>query len=372
MNKYLSKKITYLSFYAIIGVVYCHAYNYYNRFLQPTTILAEGMTPGAMLQFFISNGLVRFGVPLFFCFSGYLFFCNWDFKWKEYLQKIGKRIRTLVIPYLIWTILAGGLLYSVYRVVGVERYSIVKEKVGALLEYDPLTWLLSSPAFQLWYVLDLLKLVIISPVIYWLLKKCKLLPVIIFGVFWVFELTFFINCEGLLFFTLGSYLAINKVKILGMEELQDNTKNMKGYKINTYLLTILWIGGCFIYALISATMGNFLYTPYILLLLYKVNVITGLCAVWKQYDLKAGQWQEKKWVKAMVSCTVFVYMAHEPLLHLLTDILLEKFMYNGVHTLVYFGLPLLIIAGCIGLGLGIKKVCPKVYGVLVGGRGTER
>lgn len=54
-------------------MVFCHAYNFFDRFLQPTTILAEQNFPGAMLQFFISNGLVRFAVPLFFAFSGYLF-----------------------------------------------------------------------------------------------------------------------------------------------------------------------------------------------------------------------------------------------------------------------------------------------------------
>ena len=170
MNKYLSKK-KYLSFVAIIGVVFCHAYNFFDRFLQPTTILAEQNFPGAMLQFFISNGLVRFAVPLFFAFSGYLFFCNWDFAWKSYLNKICKRVRTLIVPYLIWTALAGGLLYVVYMNVGLEKYSTVSEKLGVIWEKGIISLLISSPAFQLWYVVDLFKLVIIAPIIYWLVKK---------------------------------------------------------------------------------------------------------------------------------------------------------------------------------------------------------
>lgn len=371
MSEYFSKKIKFLSFFAIIGVVFCHAYNYYNRFLQPTTILAEGTTPGAMLQFFISNGLVRFGVPLFFLFSGYLFFHNFQFTWKGYLKKLGKRVRTLVVPYLIWTALAGGLLYVVYKAVGLERYSIVWEKVGVLLEQGILGWLLSSPAFQLWYIADLFKMVIISPLIYWLVKKCKLFPVIIFGILWLLEISFLINGEGLFFFTMGAYFAVNQVKIVGMEDLKETVIDKGAFKRNTNLLTVLWVGGCFTYALLSATMGDAAYTPYVLLVLYKINVLTGLASVWRQYDLKAGDWQEKKWVKAVVSCTVIVYVAHEPLLHLLTDILLEKLTFDGAHTLVYFVLPIAIIAGSIGLGLGIKKVCPKVYNVLVGGRGTE-
>ena len=267
--------------------------------------------------------------------------------------------------------MAGGLLYVVYMNVGLEKYSTVSEKLGVIWEKGIISLLISSPAFQLWYVVDLFKLVIIALIIYWLVKKCKIFPIIVFGILWMLELTFIINCEGLLFFTIGSYLAVNKVKIVGMEELQDDVKGKKGYKIKTYLLMAIWIVGCFTYAFISGTMGNVSYTPYVLLVLYKVNVITGLCTVWRRYDLKAGKREEKNWVKAIVSCTVFVYMAHEPILHLLTDILLEKFTYNGARTLVYFVLPIFVIVGCIGLGLGIKKLCPKVYGVLVGGRGTE-
>ena len=369
MNKYLSKKITFLSFFAIIGVVYCHAYNYYNRFLQPTTILAEGTTPGAMLQFFISNGLVRFGVPLFFAFSGYLFFCKWEFSWNGYLKKIWTRVRTLIVPYLIWTALAGGLLYMVYMMVGLERYSTVWERVGAFMEQGVWAWLSSSPAFQLWYVVDLFKLVIISPLIYWLVKKCKVFPIILFGILWLMELSFVINCEGLLFFTIGSYLAVNKKEIRGMVDIKDTIIDKERYKRNAALLTILWVGGCFTYALISATMGEEPFVPLVLLMLYKVNVLTGLAVVWRQYDIKAGDWQEKNWVKEIVSCTVFVYMAHEPFLHLMTDVLLDRLVFNGAHTLVYFALPMVDIVGCIGLGLFIKKICPKVYGVLVGGRG---
>ena len=261
-------------------------------------------------------------------------------------------------------------MYGVYRVVGLERYSTIWEKVGIFLEQGAIGWLLNSPAFQLWYIVDLFKLVIVSPIIYWLVKKCKLFPVLLFGILWFLHISFLIDSEGLFFFTLGSYLAVNKVKIQGMEALQDTYTDKDRYKRCAYFLTIIWIGGCFGYSLLSATMKDVWYTPYVLLMLYKINVITGLLSVWKQYDLKQGDWQDKGWIKAVVSCTVFVYMAHEPLLHLLTDVLLEKNVFNGAHTLVYFALPMVIVAGCIGTGLLVKKICPKVYGMLVGGRGV--
>ncbi len=368
MNEYLSKKIKFMSFFAIVGVVYCHAYNYFDRFLQSTTVLTEGATPGAMLQFFISNALVRFAVPLFFAFSAYLFFVNFEFSWKGYLKKVLKRVWTLLVPFLIWTVFAGAFLYIVYKVVGLERYSIVYEKIGMMLENGVWVWLFDSPAFQLWYLADLFKLVLLSPVLYWLVKKCKLFPVILFGILWVLEWSLFINYEGLFFFTLGAYLSVNKVNLAGMTDLADTHMDKGKYKSVTKVITILWVVGCFGYALMSGTMGDRPYVTYLLLILYKVNVITGLVSVWRLYDLNAGVWQEKKWVNAIVSCNVFVYVAHEPLQHLLTDILLEKMVFNGAHTLIYFVLPMVMILGCTGLGILLKKACVKVYGALTGGR----
>lgn len=273
-----------------------------------------------------------------------------------------------MVPFLIWSALAGALLYAVYKVVGLQRYSIVYEKVGTMLENGVWIWLFDSPAFQLWYLADLFKLVLISPIIYWLVKKCKLVPVIVFGILWVLEWSMFINYEGLFFFTVGAYLAVNKKKISGVVSLSDAMQDKEKYRSVTKLVVVLWVAGCFCYALMSGTMGGSPYVTYLLLLFYKVNVITGLASVWRLYDLSVGPWQEKKWVNEMVSCTVFVFVSHEPLQHLLTDVLLEKMVFNGAHTLIYFVLPLMMILFSIGMGILLKKSCVKVYGFLTGGR----
>lgn len=367
MNTYLSKKIRVLSFVAIIGVAFCHAYNYFNRFLQPATIIAEGINPGAMIEFAISNALVRFAVPMFAMFSGYLFFCKFTFSWKGYLEKVWKRVRTLVVPFVIWTALAGGFLYIVYQLVGLSRYSIVSEKVGVLLNQGILGWIELPPAFQLWYIVDLFKVVLISPLIYFLVKKCKLLPVLLLFVAWALEKYYLINTEILLFFTFGSYLAVNGIMVSGTDEVAK--EKMPKYKRKTYAITILWLVGCIVYSVISATLGDVEKISYVLLALYKINVITGLISVWRLYDTSSREKWEGKWIKAAVSMTVMIYMAHEPFLHLMTDIILEVFAADIIRVLVYFCVTIGTICGCVFLGLFIKKVCPKVYYVMTGDRG---
>lgn len=57
-----------------------------------------------------SQILSRIGVPLFFVFSGYLFFFSKDntqttFNKNTYLYKLKKRAKTLLVPYLFWNAL---------------------------------------------------------------------------------------------------------------------------------------------------------------------------------------------------------------------------------------------------------------------------
>lgn len=74
MNDYLSKKLRYIGLICMIFVVFIHAYNYQDSFLQPNTIISEGLNLGACLEFMISNALTRSAVPIFFAISGFLFF----------------------------------------------------------------------------------------------------------------------------------------------------------------------------------------------------------------------------------------------------------------------------------------------------------
>ena len=54
----------------------------------------------------MSYGLCASAVPLFFLISGFLYFkgCESQFGLKDYMAKNRKRLRTLLIPYLLWNI----------------------------------------------------------------------------------------------------------------------------------------------------------------------------------------------------------------------------------------------------------------------------
>lgn len=90
----LSRKISVLSFWAMVSVVIIHS-------------KALSGTPAALnvfLQWFITRGLAKWSVPFFFAVSGY-----WFGKWCDRQEVLSdfwrKKIRTLVLPYLLWAVI---------------------------------------------------------------------------------------------------------------------------------------------------------------------------------------------------------------------------------------------------------------------------
>src|SRR5262245_34302895 len=104
IDEYLSRKIKILSLLAIVSVVYIHANNTEPRIQFPDSVIAEDPHVNSFVQFFIANGLARFAVPLFFCVSGYLFFRPGSGEGVMlFLRKIATKLRTIVVPFLIWS-----------------------------------------------------------------------------------------------------------------------------------------------------------------------------------------------------------------------------------------------------------------------------
>lgn len=91
MNEYLSRKLKLLSAFSIVMVIYIHMY-YTEGAHMPTLNLIESS---------IGGGFNRTAVPLFYIISGYLFFLKVPDGFRSIEGKMKKRVRTLLIPYVI-------------------------------------------------------------------------------------------------------------------------------------------------------------------------------------------------------------------------------------------------------------------------------
>ena len=113
----------------------------------------------------LSQGICRIAVPCFFFFSGFLFFSRLE-EWDTgvWLGKIRKRGRTLLLPYILWNVLAllVGVGYGWLRsrfnpeVIPVSLLDTLRQN-GWLNIFWTSTW--GCPIdYPLWFIRDLIVL----------------------------------------------------------------------------------------------------------------------------------------------------------------------------------------------------------------------
>lgn len=358
MNKYLSEKLRIISFISIIMVVFLHSYNLTIKFSSGNIRFDSGYN--IFIQNFFSQGITRVAVPIFFCISGYLFFLNMKGKFNEFVVKYRKRAKTLLLPYLFWS-LWGLIFYFFLQILPQSKNFftsdlIVNYSFAKLLErifIDPIP-------YQLWFVRDLMVLVILSPIIYWLTKYFRAVPIILFFIIWLefFRFSFVIvTNESVFFFCLGAYFAINKRDFL-LKKLEQ-----KYY----FIYTFFWI---LLVSLKTELMHQNSDQKILLLLLPKMSIIFGLIGVWSVYDiLMTKKTSPNMMIFNLSSFSFFLYAFHEPLLKLIKKGL---FYIMGtreiVSVIVYFLAPMVTIIVSILLGSFIKRNLPQFYKLITGGR----
>lgn len=96
-ERHQSKVINAMRFPLITLVVLFHLHT-------PESIVESPYTSyNIVASFFSANGIARLAVPTFFLISGYFYFYHLK-GWSKfvYIDKLRKRLHTLLIPYLLW------------------------------------------------------------------------------------------------------------------------------------------------------------------------------------------------------------------------------------------------------------------------------
>lgn len=158
--------------------------------------------------YFIDGFLRGQSVPIYFFISGYVFFLGITLTKDTYKQKLRNRVKTLLIPFLIWDTLP--LLPWL-----IKQLHIVSTPSVSPLIFNNL-YPQNNP---LWFIRDLMIVVIFTPAIYWLLKHTRHYAICLLGLTW-FALTYW-DLErtnqlvtAFFFFSWGAYMSINQKDML--------------------------------------------------------------------------------------------------------------------------------------------------------------
>lgn len=111
-EKIQSQTISFQRFPLIVGVVLIHSY-FSEVVINGVDLMKNGIFPiYSTVSFLFSQIISRIAVPLFFFISGYLFFFKINLFTREiYLQKLKKKVQTILIPYIFWNLLVIAFFF---------------------------------------------------------------------------------------------------------------------------------------------------------------------------------------------------------------------------------------------------------------------
>lgn len=351
-------------------LVYVHGYNVGDRYLQPFTTLQEPINLNTFIQYFTANGIFRFRIPMLFAISGYLFSLGDS---KDFAVRIQKRIRTLLVPYILWGMIAllltwlmqwsawGQWAITSAHLWG-DTYTPIEQQSLQQLFFRSV---LFPVAFQLWFIRCLFVYNLLYPLLVVILQKTPKIWFGFIGLIWFSTMHFyFIEGEGLLFFTLGIWMQKNQVS------LEEPPTRMR-LSIITPLWIILLLGKTWLAFHGRSWIGPFA-TDSILVLLHKLTIVLGLIVCWFGCDRMVHSAMKQRWFVWCSSFSFIIYALHAPLINYLIEPSIVFFHDTTMaETLSFLLLPIFVGALCIGVGYCIRIISPALFSLLTGNRGME-
>ena len=327
-------KITLISFICSILVIWHHTYN-----LETYKIDANS-TGIANIVWKIENywtQVSEIAVPIFFLLSGYLFFRT--FSWSKLINKYKSRLKSIVIPYLVWC-----SIYYIYFVV-LTNFPVVRNYVnGPRVSLSIFNWLLAlgpESYYTLWFLKYLILFIALTPILYIFIKNKFNVPL---GILIACALV--INTKikmingiptGLDMYIVGSCIAINYKDII----------YYKNKKISYLCIAIVMI----MLATRMMWRNNML-------------IIVFLFAIWFSLDVFDLELEMPWWIKI----TFFIYVFHDMVLEAIEKLFLLIFGSNPLMALLgYLFIPLLTLLIIILFAYIIQPI-KTIYYILTGYR----
>lgn len=351
-----SRRLDLLRFPAIIGILYIHAFETTISFANATLGRADNNALTDGIRILISQCLARIAVPLFFLLSGYLFFANFRWSLRRYLQKIHARIQSLLVPYLFWNalMLIMTLLSQSLPTIG-PYFPEGALMVGKYSPYEYATALLGIGrypiAYHMWFIRDLICLVLLAPIVVVVLRFAALPFFLLVYLCWINEgwPVLAPGAVGVLFFSGGAFCAIKNKSLFCLDRFGPIA-----------LLASLPI------ILADVTYYSAWFHRY----LHRTGLVIEIIAVLYITKVVSRHDQLSKSITALGSASFFVYAAHEPMLGVLRTLAYQYMSLDGPYTilLLYLTIPVMIVITLLIAHQFLSKICPRPLTVISGGR----
>lgn len=266
MPPFFSEKLRILSFFSIIIVFYIHA-------VYPEEV-NETMTIPVIVRSCIAGVFGPCAVPMFYAISGYLFFYGIRNGITDVFKKMRKRVRTLLIPFVIAALYYPAFFMLMEFVPGASAHinsDSYIEKLASMPIGDIFLSLFYDSgdgrpwAFHLWFLRDLIFLIALMPGLYYLRKYTSLWSIVIIL---VLHITFpdYSLLYAMYWFVAGSFV-------------MDKTQKLPQWSI--FMLFALFIAMATYHQFNAHHFNEYESWKYFIFL----ETSFGVCSIWSMYDI---------------------------------------------------------------------------------------
>ena len=358
-----SKTIDCLRFPLCVGVVLIHSELFQLTIGGGKIIQHESLFPIYHHFSYLIGSIANIAVPLFFFISGFLFFYKVDkFSRNIYIYKIKKRAKTLLVPYIFWNLLML-LMVFVSQLLFPDMTSGKKKLIVDYSLYDWLSafWAISNKGeaarvpidYPLWFIRDLMIVMLCSPLVFFCIKKIRIYCVIILGVLYLFPLwkdVTGLSLTAWFYFIAGAWFSINKKNFVECK------KPIAVYVTLIYIMVLLFL------TLFMGNLGDNSIT------FKRISILIGIvCAI----TLSACYIERGGRVNTFLSKSCFfIFAYHALVLSTIQRLVIKLLQPQSDLTLVISYLLAPTITICIGLlaYYCLRRWFPNVMPFVTGGR----
>ena len=334
---YSGKKAIWMSFVMSVFVVYIHANNLKNVGLDEIKTSTDWILTQIM-----ARGFGDLAVPFFFMLAGFRFF-NFDVYSGNALSilegKLKRRIKSLVIPYLIWNSFGMAFYMLINRIPSIVAVMNSPQVIDITFTNIFKGVFLYEYYFPFWYLHDLIILSLLSPVMVLILRKQNriILLLCLIGFAALFSNRYIVKTDSLFFFLLGGHISCYQ-----KEQFEKRSS-----------LAVI----CVLIVMISVII-RYVETPY----LSRIMLLISPLALWKAFDLFSIP--SPKWFYTQ---SFFIYASHIIPTTVVMKILV-KMAPKGTEALSYMITPWITLGFIYITARTLNSCFPRLYKILCGGR----